>query len=47
MRNHELPKEYVLKGRTVELRWLGVGDGEALVRFARGLPPNDLLFLQE
>ncbi|MFM1942800.1 MAG: hypothetical protein RI897_1782 [Verrucomicrobiota bacterium] len=47
MRKHELPKEYVLKGRVVELRWLGDADAEALVLFARGLPPNDLLFLHQ
>lgn len=44
---HELPKEYVLKGHRIVLRPLLVEDQDAMLAFARGLPPNDLLFLHQ
>ena len=32
-------------GRSVELRLMGTGDREAVLTFARAIPPDDLLFL--
>jgi len=45
--NNALPKEYVLKGRAIVLRPLRLEDSDSMVTFARGLPPNDLLFLHQ
>ena len=43
---HDFPMHFVLKGRTVVLRPLTTEDREPMVRFARSLPEDDLLFLQ-
>lgn len=41
------PKEAVLRdNRTVRLRAMTAGDRDAMLEFARELPPNDLLFLR-
>ncbi|MHB8974744.1 MAG: GNAT family N-acetyltransferase [Pirellulaceae bacterium] len=42
---HDFPRRFVLPGRTVVLRPLSTQDREPMVRFARGLPEDDLLFL--
>ena len=43
---HDFPMHFALKGRTVILRPLTTEDREPMVRFARSLPEDDLLFLQ-
>ena len=43
---HDFPMRFVLQGRTVVLRPLTTEDREPMVRFARCLPEDDLLFLQ-
>jgi RimJ/RimL family protein N-acetyltransferase len=41
------PKEAVLRdNRPVQLRAMTAGDRDAMLEFARALPPNDLLFLR-
>jgi L-amino acid N-acyltransferase YncA len=41
------PRQATLRnGQSVELRLMGDGDREAVLEFARGLPDDDLLFLQ-
>ena len=42
---HTLPKTFVLRSHSIVLRSLRTEDREAMVAFARSLPPNDLLFL--
>jgi L-amino acid N-acyltransferase YncA len=39
-------KTILVGGRTVELRFMGPGDRDAMLRFAGALPPHDLLFLR-
>ncbi|MHB0954965.1 MAG: GNAT family N-acetyltransferase [Pirellulaceae bacterium] len=43
---HDFPMRFLLGGRTIVLRPLTVEDREPMVRFARCLPEDDLLFLQ-
>jgi len=42
----QLPKEFIIKGRHVTLRPLARDQRDAVLAFARALPPNDLLFLR-
>lgn len=45
--NENYPKQIRLPdGSEIEIRMLGSGDGPAVLAFARGLPPGDLLFLR-
>jgi L-amino acid N-acyltransferase YncA len=44
--SHDFPMRFALKGREVVFRPLDAEDREPLVRFARSLPDDDLLFLQ-
>jgi L-amino acid N-acyltransferase YncA len=41
-----IPRDFVLKGRHIELSMLARMHHDSLIRFAQALPPNDLLFLR-
>ena len=45
MNETEFPREVDVGGRTVTLRLMARGDGDAIMRFARAIDPHDLLFL--